>query len=119
MDRILSGLQEKGLLTGPELDRARQLLAESGDLLKSLLEGGDLSEGQLLKHFSEELQCPYFETLDGHSTSKELLSKFSPRILLERHIAPIQPNGEAVYAVISDPFDLTGVEQLRLLRPES
>jgi len=115
MEPILSSLQDKGLLTGPELERARQLLAESGNLLGALLEGGELSEEQLLRHFAEELQCPYFETLDGYSTSKELLSEFSPRILLDRHIAPIQPNGQAVYAVISDPFDLTGVEQLRLL----
>jgi len=115
MDRILSGLQDKGLLTGSEADRARQLLAENGRVLQSLCEASESSEGQFLSHFAEELQCPYFETLDGQDASKKFLSEFPPRILLERHIAPIQPNGKAVYAVISDPFDLTGVEQLRLL----
>ena len=103
------------MLTGAGLDRARQLLADSDNILQSLLQLGELSEEQLLRHFADELQCPYFETLDGYSSSKELLSKFSPRILLERHIAPIQLDGDAVYGVISDPFDLTGFEQLRLL----
>jgi len=115
MDRILSSLQEKGLLTGAGLDRTRQLLADSDNVLQSLLDVGELSEGQLLRHFADELQCPYFETLDTYSSSKELLSRFSPRILLEQNIAPIQLEGEMIYAVISDPFDLTGIEQLRLL----
>ncbi len=116
MDRILTSLQEKGLLTGADLDQARQHLTGSENVLQSLLKSGSLSEGQLLSHFAEELQCPYFETLDGYASTKELLSKFSPRILLERHIAPIRLDGQStIYAVISDPFDLTGVEQLRLL----
>jgi len=104
------------LLTGADLDRTRQLLADGSNVLQSLLQSDELSEEQLLQHFADELQCPYLETLDGYSSSKELLSKFSPRILLEQHIAPIQLNGQQmIYAVVSDPFDLTGVEQLRLL----
>ena len=115
MDEILSSLKEKKILTGAGLHRARQLFADNGNILQSLLGSGELSEGQILRHFADKLQCPYFETLDGYSSSKGLLSKFSPRILLERHIATIQLDGQAIYAVISDPFDLTGVEQLRLL----
>jgi len=104
------------LLTGADLDRTRQLLADGSNVLQSLLQSDELSEEQLLQHFANELQCPYLETLDGYSSSKELLSKFSPRILLEQHIAPIQLNGQQmIYAVVSDPFDLTGIEQLRLL----
>ena len=104
------------MLTGADLDRTRQLLADGSNVLQSLLQSDELSEEQLLQHFADELQCPYLETLDGYSSSKELLSKFSPRILLEQHIAPIQLNGQQmIYAVVSDPFDLTGVEQLRLL----
>ena len=104
------------MLTGADLDRTRQLLADGSNVLQSLLQSDELSEEQLLQHFANELQCPYLETLDGYSSSKELLSKFSPRILLEQHIAPIQLNGQQmIYAVVSDPFDLTGVEQLRLL----
>jgi len=115
MDRILSSLQDKGLLTGAGFDRTRQLFEDGNDMLQSLLDGGEVSEDQLLRHFADELQCPYFEALDGYTSSKELLTKFSPRILLERHIAPIQLDGDTIYAVISDPFDLTGVEELRLL----
>ncbi|MCK5564603.1 MAG: hypothetical protein KAJ07_05110, partial [Planctomycetes bacterium] len=97
MDKILSSLKDKKILTGAGLDRVRQFLSNGDNFLQSLLASGELSEGQLLRHFADELQCPYFETLDGCCSSKELLSKFSPRILLERHIAPIQLDGQAIY----------------------
>ena len=115
MNRILSNLQERGLLANTDLPRMNQLLAESDNVLQSLLQTGRFTEDQLLKSLAEEFQYPYYENLDGYTSSKEFLSRFSPRILLERQIAPIQLENGTIYTVISDPFDLTGVEELRLL----
>ncbi len=115
MNRILSSLQQKGLLKESDLSDIHEKPTEGATMLQSLLQSGQLSEDQLLKHLADEFQCPYLENLDGYSSSKELLSKFSPRILLERQIAPIQLEGGGIHAVISDPFDLSGVEQLRLV----
>lgn len=115
MNRILYSLHQKGLLTEAGLQQVDQSITNNNDLLQSLIKSGVLTENQLLKHLAQEFQCPYLESLDGLSTSKELLSRFDARILLERQIAPIQLEDSIVYAVISNPFDLTGVEELRLL----
>ena len=114
MNRILSNLQERGLLAETDLPRMNQLLADSDNILRSLLQTGQFTEEQLLRSLADQFQCPFHENLDGYASSKELLSRFSPRILLERQIAPIQLEEGTIYAVISDPFDLTGVEELRL-----
>lgn len=115
MNRILSNLQERGLLAPSDLLRMNQVLVESDDVLQSLLQTGRFTEDQLLRSLAEEFQYPYYENMDGYSSSKEFLSRFPPRILLERQIAPIQNGDGRIQVVISDPFDLTGVEELRLL----
>jgi len=115
MNRILSNLQEKGLVTDGDLPRMSQILTDSDNILQSLLQTGHFTEEQLLQSLADQFQYPYYESLDGYASSKEFLSKFPPRILLEREIAPIQLEDGTIYAVISDPFDLTGVEELRLL----
>jgi len=115
MNRIFSNLRDKGLLTDTGLQQTRRIYAENQDMMKSLLQSGELTESQLLKHLSEEFQYYFFENLDGYSSSRELLSRFPARILLERQIAPIQVDGGTLCAVISNPLDLTGIEELRLL----
>ncbi len=114
MNRILSSLKQKGLLTEADMSGLNERPADNDNILQSLLQAGELTENQLLKLLAEELQCPYHDSLDGYSSSKELLSQFSPRILLERQIAPIKLDKGTIYAFISDPFNLTGVEELRL-----
>jgi general secretion pathway protein E/type IV pilus assembly protein PilB len=115
MNRILSNLQERGLLTHTDLPRLDQLVAESDNIFQSLMQTGRFTEEQLLRSLAEEFQYPYYESMDGYASSKDFLSKFPPRILLERQIAPIQNGDGRIQAVISDPFDLTGVEELRLI----
>lgn len=115
MNRILSSLHEKGLLSEDDLQQAHQSLRGNGDLIPSLVQSGILTEQQLLQHLAQEFQCPYLENLDRYSTSRDALSRFDARILLERQIAPIELEKDHLYAVISDPFDLTGIEELRLL----
>lgn len=115
MNPILSNLQERGLVATDDLARIRQLLTNSDNVLKSLLQTGQFTEEQLLRTLADEFQYAYYESLDGYASSKEFLSRFPPRILLERQIAPIQVENGTIHAVISDPFDLTGVEELRLL----
>jgi len=114
MNRVLLSLRNKGLLSEEALQQVGHI-TESSDWFASLLQSNVLSEEQLLKYLAEEFQCPYVESLDAYSSSKELLSKFPARILLERQIAPIELENSTLYAVVSDPFDTTGVEELRLL----
>ncbi len=117
-NRILDSLHRCGLLSDETLPQARQAAAGSDDLISSLLQGGFVTESALLKHLAEQLACPYLDSLSGYSATKESLSRFDARVLLERQIAPIALNNGTVYAVISNPLDLTGIDELRLLTGE-
>ena len=49
-----------------------------------------------------------------HAPSKELLSKFPARILLDRRLMPLAENGDGVAVVTSRIFDNAGLDELRL-----
>ena len=59
MNRILSNLQERGLLANTDLPRMNQLLAESDNVLQSLLQTGRFTEDQLLKSLDVEIEVRY------------------------------------------------------------
>ena len=118
MNQILRSLYEKGLLSDDNLQQVVQSLGSNGDFIQTLVQSGILTEPQLLTHLAQEFQCPYLENLDSYFSSKEALSRFDARILLERQIAPVKLEDGQLYAVISNPFDLTGIEELRLLTGE-
>jgi general secretion pathway protein E/type IV pilus assembly protein PilB len=114
MNNFLTILQQKGLLIQPDVENVTQRLTQGEDLLAALLATGRLPEEVVLCHLAEALQYPFYETLDQFESSKSFLSKFPVRILLERHIAPVPGSNGTVLTLISNPFDLSGVDQLRL-----
>jgi general secretion pathway protein E/type IV pilus assembly protein PilB len=71
-----------------------------------------IGEEQPLRFLAKELGLVFVE-LDGRSFSKDFLSQFPARVLLERHVLPLQ-DGHRLLAVTHDPFDGTAVDELRL-----
>ncbi|MCI0498156.1 MAG: Flp pilus assembly complex ATPase component TadA [Planctomycetales bacterium] len=114
MNNFLTVLQQKGLLAESDIESVNQRLAHGDDPLTAVLRTDRLSEEVLLRHLADALQYPFYETLDPFESSKSFLLKFPVRILLERQIAPVPSGNGTVLVLISNPFDLAGVDQLRL-----
>ncbi|MBP8604364.1 MAG: type II secretion system ATPase GspE [Phycisphaerae bacterium] len=114
MNPFLAVLQKNGLLSEPDIESVNQHLSQGEDLLTALLATGRLPEEVILRHLAEAMQYPFYESLDQFESSKSFLARFPARILLERHIAPVPGSNGSVLTLICNPFDLSGVDQLRL-----
>ncbi|MBE0535372.1 MAG: type II secretion system ATPase GspE [Phycisphaerae bacterium] len=109
--RAINKLTGASLLDEQSAARVRKLI-EQGASLCAALNACGAPEEQSLRFLAEELGYSFVE-LEKQSIRKEFLLKFPARILLEQHILPLE-NGEEVVAVICDPFDTTGVDELRV-----
>lgn len=109
--RTIDKLTAANVLDEQSAARVRRLL-EEGQSFCTALKACGAPEEQSLRFLAEELGYPYVE-LEKQAIRKEFLLKFPARILLEQHILPLE-NGEGIMAVISDPFDTTGVDELRV-----
>ena len=114
MQNFLSLLKEKGLLSEPEVQKLSVERSKNEDFFETLLKTTQLTEEGLLRLLASEFHYPYFENLDSLESSKDFLSQFSAKILFEKHIAPVPGDNGTILTLIADPFDMTGVDQLRL-----
>jgi len=81
--------------------------------VQALVSNG-VSEELVLSQLAAEFDYPYVENLDSYDHSSEFLSRFSTRVLFERQIAPVLlPDGK-ILLLVSNPFDLTGADEIRL-----
>ena len=87
-------------------------MVEQGMSLCAALRAYGTGEEAGLRLLGEELGYAYVD-LEKQTIRKEFLSRFPARVLLEKHILPLE-NGEVTVAVICDPFDTGGVDELRL-----
>ncbi|MGE5295886.1 MAG: type II/IV secretion system protein, partial [Solirubrobacterales bacterium] len=73
-----------------------------------------VAEEPLLRFLARELGLSFIE-LESREFTREFLARFPARILLDKHIMPIQgeKNGDLL-AVTSDPFDTSAIDELRL-----
>jgi general secretion pathway protein E/type IV pilus assembly protein PilB len=109
--RAIDKLTDASLLDEQSAARVRKLVDEGSSLCQAL-NACAVPEEQSLRFLAEELGYTFVE-LEKQAIRKEFLLKFPARILLEQHILPLE-NGEGIVAVIHDPFDTTGVDELRL-----
>lgn len=110
---IIEKMQEEGLLKERETESIKKLIYEGECLEKALISGGSLSEEQILRYLASEFNCPFVE-LEDHSPSKEFLSQFPARLLLNRQILPIEANG-SLLVVTSMLSDSAGIDELRVV----
>jgi len=107
VDKLLSGnvLDDQGAAL------LRDKLKQGRNFGEALHLAG-IAEEQTLRFLAEELGLAFIE-LENQSVSKEFLAQFPAKILLDRHILPLQYE-QGLVAVTNDPFDGTGIDELRL-----
>ena len=91
--------------------------------ISGLLAGGEppsrafttcgVADDVLLRFLAKELGLKFVE-LEQQEFSKEFLAQFPARILLDKHIVPVQGDDSELLAVTSNPFDTSAVDELRL-----
>jgi type II secretion system protein E len=91
--------------------------------ISGLLAGGEppsraftacgVADDTLLRFLARELGLAFVE-LDQQEFSKEFLAQFPARVLLDKHIMPVQGNDSELLAVTSNPFDTSAIDELRL-----
>ncbi len=104
---------QEGLLDEQAAERVRAYCAEGNTLDQALLVAGGLSEEQMLRYLAKEYQFAYLD-LEHYHPTKEFLSQFPARILLERRVLPLEECGGMVLVATCKLFDTTGVDELRL-----
>ncbi|MBN1844251.1 MAG: Flp pilus assembly complex ATPase component TadA [Sedimentisphaerales bacterium] len=110
---LVQKLQEKKILLESTAQRVREHLVEGHPLDQALLTVGGLTEEQYLSFLAEEFQVPYMD-LEQYHPSKDFLSQFPARILLEQKILPLEEKNGSVLVATSNLFDTSGLDQLRL-----
>jgi type II secretion system protein E len=91
--------------------------------ISGLLAGGEppsrafaacgVADETLLPFLAQELGLAFVE-LEQQEFPREFLAQFPARILLDKHIVPIQGHDGELLAVTSNPFDTSAIDELRL-----
>ncbi|MBN1507839.1 MAG: type II secretion system ATPase GspE [Sedimentisphaerales bacterium] len=112
MNALVNRMVDKGLIDESAARGITGLLAEGEPPARAFAVNG-VAEETLLRFLAHELRLPFVE-LEHRTFSKESLAKFPARILLEKHILPVEGEDSALLAVTSDPFNTSAVDELRL-----
>lgn len=87
--------------------------AGSQGSLTSFLFSEGITQEDALVFISEKLRCPLID-LGAIEKDHKYISSFPAAILLERQIVPVCKDG-IDYAIVSDPFNTVGVDELRVV----
>jgi type II secretion system protein E len=113
MEAVLSRLISEGLLDDAGAKRVRTLLSEGKPLDEAILAADGVSEDKMLRLLGSVFDIPYVD-LEPLTLSKEFLTRFPARILIQHHILPIDEQHGIVSVATSKVFDLTPLDELRL-----
>ncbi len=111
MNALVNKMIKQGLIDESAARGINGLLA-SGEPPTRAFAACGLAEEMLLDFWAKEFSYPHVE-LENRSFSKEFLSRFPARILLDKHVIPVECDGE-VLVVTNNPFDTSAVDELRL-----
>jgi len=112
MNVLVDRMVEQGLIDESAARGVLGLLAKGELPTRALLASG-LAEHALLRFLASEFQYPYVE-LDKCSFSKEFLAQFPARVLLDKHVIPLDGGNGDLLTVMSNPFDTSAIDELRL-----
>ncbi len=108
-------LLEKGLITPDNLAEALAARKKSGHRLdKILVEMGCVSEERVLQVFSEQLAIPMVDLSDV-KIDVDTLRSLPPKLVYQRSLVPLNRSNGTLRVATSDPFDLYGLDEVRML----
>ena len=112
MNALVDRMFDQGLIDESAARGIAGLLAEGEPPARAFAVNG-VAEENLLRFLARELNLAFVE-LEHRTFSKEWLGRFPARILLDKHVMPVEGEHGDLLAVTSDPFDTSAVDELRL-----
>ena len=112
MNVLVDRMVKEGLLDESAARGLSGLLA-SGEPPARAFAACGLAEEPLLRFWTRQFGYPYVE-LEQCSFSKQFLAQFPARVLLDKHVIPVQGTDSEVLVVTSNPFETSAIDQLRL-----
>jgi len=112
MNVLANRMLEQGLIDEAVARDVSDLLAKGEPPTRAFAACG-LAEERVLQFLSEELALPYVE-LEQQSFSKKFLAQFPARVILDKHVLPVDDGNGVLLAVTADPFDTSAIDELRL-----
>ncbi|HPC93907.1 MAG TPA: type II secretion system ATPase GspE [Sedimentisphaerales bacterium] len=112
MNALLEKMVQQGLIDESAARGIQGLLAAGEPPTRAFAACG-LAEETLLRFWSSQFGCPYIE-MDKCAFSKEFLARFPARVLLDKHVMPLENGDGRMLVVTSNPFDTSAIDELRL-----
>ena len=112
MNVLVDRMVREGLIDEDAARGLSELLA-SGERPDRAFAACGLDEESLLEFWTKQFGYPYVE-LENQSFSKHFLAQFPARVLLDKHVIPVQGTDSEVLVVTSNPFDTSAIDELRL-----
>ena len=112
MNVLVDRMVQQGLIDETAARGISGLLA-SGEPPTRAFAACGVAEEPLLRFWTREFGYPYVE-LEQRSFSKKFLAQFPARVLLDKHVIPVEGADGEVLVVTSNPFDTSAVDELRL-----
>jgi len=112
MNVLVDKMLKEGLIDKATAQEVQLSLSEGEHPARAFAITG-LAEDALLRFLAKEFQCPYME-LEQCSFTKKFLAQFPARVLLDRHVIPVDDGDGGLLTVTSNPFDTSAIDELRL-----
>jgi type II secretion system protein E len=112
MNALADRMLQRGLIDEAAARGITGMLA-AGETPARAFAASGLAEEELLQFWTREFNCPMVD-LDKRTFTKEFLARFPARILLDKHVMPVEGSNGELLAVTSSPFDTSAVDELRL-----
>ena len=115
---ILELLQESGLVTASDANKAAQGKKPAETTLEALVKSGVISDDQVAQTIAVNSGMEYVD-LHGFEPHQGLKSLVTLEAALRYKIAPLGTNGSALQVVVADPYDFETLDALpHLLQPD-
>ncbi len=111
MNDVLTILSRDGVLDAVALAKVQDDVSK-GHLLEDALKNA-APEEKVLRALATHFEVPFVE-MGEFTVSKEFLSKFPARVLLDHHLMPMSEENGIVHIATSRLFDTSGLDELRL-----
>jgi type II secretion system protein E len=112
MNVLVDKMVQEGLIDETAARGIYGLLAKGEPPGRAFATSG-LDEEELLRFLAREFKCPYVD-LETCLFSKTFLAQFPARVLLDKHVIPLDSGNGDLLTVTSNPFDTSAIDELRL-----